>query len=64
MLVPAQVLQVLLQHQLKLHSSAKDVAQPLQFHGWGWLDGGGQAVFCVLSSDIERNCAGDRSLNP
>lgn len=38
MMVPTQVLQVLLQHQLKLHSSAKDVAQPVQFHGGGgWM---------------------------
>lgn len=38
MMVPTQVLQVLLQHQLNLHSSAKDVAQPVQFHGGGgWM---------------------------
>ena len=38
MMAPTQVLQVLLQHQLKLHSSAKDVAQPVQFHGGGgWM---------------------------
>ena len=59
MMVPTQVLQVLLQHQLKLHSSAKDVPQPLQFHG-----GGGWMMVAKLSSDIEINCAGDRSLNP